>query len=377
MSTIQVDASMHGGSIEVLRAGARGPVELALRADTAADIRQWFCFDVACAKPRELVVRGVSGATYPTGFDDYAAMVSFDGRSWSRAPTERDGDDLVIVHEPLGPTARYAYFAPYSEERLERRLRKLARATGAELSSLGDSAEGRPLYAATLGPDDAARTLWVIARQHPGETPASWLLDGLMRRLAREGEGGASLLGDTRLVLVPLVNPDGAAHGNMRTSATGANLNRCWIDPDDDEAPEIAALLAHIDALGADLFVDVHADEDCAWAFPAGCEGNPGYDAAIEAGEAALRSDLAGAVAEFVDAPFYDLDAPGEADLSCAANQIGERHGCVALTLELPIKSSGGGRVRAGWSPKRAQKAGERLLDVLLAARARLDDDDG
>ena len=67
-------------------------------------------------------------------------------------------------------------------------------------------------------------------------------------------------------------------------------------------------------------------------------------------------------------------DAPGEAELTCAANQIGERHGAVSLTLELPMKGDGGGRVRAGWSPKRAVKAGESLVDVLLRARARLDE---
>jgi murein tripeptide amidase MpaA len=373
---LSIDASMFGGSIEVVRIPARGSVELALRSDTAADIRQWFCFDVqgATTRSRELVVRGASGATYPKGWDDYRAMVSFDGGAWRRAPTEYDGEDLLIVHEPRGEVARYAYFAQYSLDRLERTLRRVALA-GAEVGSLGDSAEGRPLHVAVFGADDAERTFWIVARQHPGETPASWLLEGLLRRLGRSGDDAVeALLATTRICLVPLANPDGAALGNMRTSATGANLNRAWDAPDREESPEIVAILEAIDAMGVDLFLDVHADEDCAHAFAAGCEGNPSYDDELEASEASLRDDLAGLVPEFVDEPFYELDEPGQADLSCAANQIGERHGCVALTLELPIKSSGGGRVRSGWSPKRAERAGAAIVEALLSARARLED---
>ena len=374
---LRIDDGFFAGSIEVLRVPGRGPVELALRPDSAADVSQWFCFDVedAAMRPRELVVRAVNEATFPEGFIDYEAMVSYDGRSWSRAPTDYDGTDLRIVHAPRSETTRYAYFAPYPMERLERALSKLGRKVGAQIEALGTSTEGRPVYLANLGNPDAERTMWIIAAQHPGETPASWFMHGLMRRLSRADAAVRELLATTQLCLVPLVNPDGAALGNMRTSATGANLNRCWIDPDPKEACEIAALIERIDSTGVDLFLDVHADEDCGYAFPAGCEGNPSYNAALEGSEAALRFDLAESIAEFIDESVYEPDAPGEADLSCAANQIGERHGAVSLTLELPMKGHGAGRVRAGFSPKRAMKAGENLVDVLVRARARLAED--
>ncbi len=370
---LTIDANFFGGSIEILRTRARGTVELALRPDSAADVRQWFCFDVhdSSSRPRNLVIRGAGEATYPEGFDDYAAMVSYDGRRWSRAETSFDGTDLCIMHTPASPVARYAYFAPYPLERLERSLEKLRTATGAAVASSLRSAEGRAVHVATIGDEDAERTFWIIAAQHPGETPALWFMHGLMRRLRRRDQAVTRLLERTRLCLVPLVNPDGAAHGNLRTSATGANLNRCWAEPDPQDSPEIAGLLELIDADAPDLFLDVHADEDCAYAFPAGCEGNPSFDEALEANELALRADLAAAIPEFLDEPFYEPDAPGEADLACAANQVGERHRCVALTLELPVKAGGGGRVRSGWSPKRAAKAGEHLVDVLLAARER------
>jgi murein tripeptide amidase MpaA len=373
---LRIDDDFFAGSIDVLRAPSRGDVELALRPDSAADVRQWFAFDVKddALRTRDLVVRGVGEATYPDGFVDYEAMVSYDGDSWTRAPTQYDGSDLIITHEPRQKKTRYAYFAPYSMRRLEKALAKLAHAVHCDVAPIVSSTEGRPVYVASLGPEDAARTVWIIAAQHPGETPALWFMHGLMKRLRRGDAAVRQLLGSTRLCLAPLVNPDGAARGNMRTSATGANLNRCWVDPDPEEACEVAALLERMDATGVDLFLDVHADEECSYAFPAGCEGNPSFDVALADAEGALRGDLAASFAEFLDEPFYELDAPGEAELTCAANQIGERHGAVSLTLELPMKGDGGGRVRAGWSPKRAVKAGESLVDVLLRARARLDE---
>lgn len=371
---LHVDTDFFAGSIDVIRAPARGPVELALRPDSAADVRQWFCFDVhdTSSRARDLVIRDACEATYPEGFEDYEAMVSYDGRRWSRAETTYDGSDLCMVHTPRSAVTRYAYFAPYSLERLERSLTKLEARAGAHVDDALRSAEDRPVYVTTLGNADADRTFWIIAAQHPGETPALWFMHGLMRRL-RRGDGSVRrLLARTRLCLAPLVNPDGAALGNLRTSATGANLNRCWEDPDEAEAPEIAGLLERIDLQRPDLFLDVHADEDCAYAFPAGCEGNPSFDDALEEEELAFRADLAAAIPEFLDEPFYEPDEPGAADLGCAANQIGERHGCVSLTLELPVKGGGGGRVRRGWSPKRAARAGERLVDALLATRERL-----
>lgn len=373
---LRIDDGFFGGSIEVVRARAKGPVELALRGDTAAEFSQWFAFDVEDDAPRarELVIRAAGDATYAGGFEDYAVMASDDGRRWRHAPTRFEGGDLFIEHEPRGPFMRYAYFATYDLARVERMLAKLARDAGARIDDSIRSVEDRPVYVASVGAEDAARTMWILASQHPGETPATWLAHGLARRLRAGDRAVRRLLANTRLCFAPLVNVDGAALGNMRTGATGADFNRCWQDPDADDTPEIAGLLERIDATGCDLFLDVHADEDCGYAFPAGCEGNPSWSDELAEAEAALRDDLAAAIPEFVDDPFYELDAPGEADLSCAANAIGERFGCVSLTLELPIKGNGGDRVRRGWTPKRAAVAGERLVDALLAARARMAD---
>jgi murein tripeptide amidase MpaA len=369
-----IEADFSSGSIEVLRARGQGPVELALRDDSAADIRQWFHFAVRSdsEKRRRLVIANASEATFANGWEGYRAMVQRAGRGWARAETSYDGTALTIIHEPRSAVTRYAYFAPYPVTRLDRLLGQLNEQPWVDVSQIGESVEGRPLHAVSFGDEDARRTVWIIARQHPGETPASWAMEGLLDRLANGAdEAVGALLSEARVVVVPLVNPDGAELGNHRTSASGVNLNRVWDDPSADDAPEVVAIRAAIEATGVDLFFDVHADESHVFAFAACTEGNPSYTDEIAEAEAAIRDDLAEVTPEFLDEPGYDLDEPGEADLSCAANFIGESFGCPAVTLELPIRDSQGERVKAGWSPGRAVRFGRNMVDVLRRSARR------
>ncbi|MBL9028669.1 MAG: hypothetical protein JNL21_41135 [Myxococcales bacterium] len=361
----RIDTDFPGGSIDVVRLPARGAIELALRTDSASDVRQWFAFRLdGATRARELVITNAGDASFPNGWPAYRAMTTVDGRRWRRAPTTYDGGSLVIRHEPACSAAVYAYFATYPVARLDRLLARIAPSRNLEIDVVGESVQGRVLPVLRFGAGE--QVIWLLGRQHPGEAPASFLMDGLARRLAREGDDAVAFLLERATVNVaPLVDLDGVELGNMRTNAAGRNLNRAWDDPDPDDTPEVAALVAAMEATGVDLFLDVHADESSPFAFAAGSEGNPGVTDAILGGEALLRSILEEETVEFVDEPFYPIDEPGEADLSCASNQIGERFGCPALTLELPIKDCGDERVRPGWSPARAERFGAALVDVL------------
>ena len=106
--------------------------------------------------------------------------------------------------------------------------------------------------------DDDRLEVIVSARVHPGETPASYLVDGLLSYLV--SEEAAELRKRTIFRVVPMLNPDGVALGHYRRDARGDDLNRQYADVDGTTHPSCAALLALAkDAHNLVAVIDCHA----------------------------------------------------------------------------------------------------------------------
>ena len=368
-----IDAGMDGGSIVVLdgEEDDRGEIALALRSDTAADFKQWFCFR-SIGDPgerRAFRIEGAGGSEYPDGWEGYRACASYDGEDWFRVPTRFEEGTLRFRFTPSRRSLTFAAWARYPIARHRRVVGRAVRSPRARVDVIGETVEGRPVSVITFGRQGPSSLhVWVIARQHPGETMASWCSEAIVDRLLdHEDPAIQALLEDALVHVVPWVNLDGGALGNHRTNAAGRDLNRSWDDPDPIAAPEVFAIRRAIQESGVDLFLDIHGDEALPYVFAAGCEGNPGYSPRIAALESDFAARLAMADPSFQRERGYDPDAPGEADLSCAANFIGERYDCLALTVEMPFKDDANHPDRRrGWSPERSANLGRALLDAAL-----------
>ena len=120
---MRIDSDFDGGSILVLGEADGGETALALRPDSAAELRQWFCFR-SWGEPgeeRRFRIENAGEAEYPDGWEEYRACASYDGERWFRVPTTFDGESLEIRHTPRRRLVTYAYFAPYSSA-LRRRV---------------------------------------------------------------------------------------------------------------------------------------------------------------------------------------------------------------------------------------------------------------
>ncbi len=366
-----VDADLEGGNIVVLGELRRGEVELALRPDTNASFLQWFHFRVRHAPRRGCQLRVVNAgeATFVEGFRDYQAFASYDGERWFRAPTSFDGATLTIAHAPARPEAYYAYFVPYPPARRARVVRAALRSPRARVERIGASLLGREVNLAIVGDGDhdERRKIWVIGRQHAGETMGEWFVEGLLSRLLDEDDALAgALLERAAFFVVPNLNPDGSALGNQRANAAGADLNRAWADPVDDETPEVVAVRDAMLAAGVDLFLDVHGDESIPYVFAAGSEGNPSYSARLAALENLFLDRLVAHSPDFQREHGYEPDRPGEGDRRTAANFIGEAFDCPSLTLEMPYKDNAARPALGGWTPARAMALGRAALATML-----------
>jgi protein MpaA len=90
---------------------------------------------------------------------------------------------------------------------------------GPETHVIGRSVQGRPIIAQVLGKGND--TVLIMATIH-GDEPAGTTL---VHKLAEHLRSNPQLLENRRVVLVPLVNPDGMALGT-RENARGIDLNR-------------------------------------------------------------------------------------------------------------------------------------------------------
>ncbi|MEM8798451.1 MAG: M14-type cytosolic carboxypeptidase [Pseudomonadota bacterium] len=372
-----VSSAFDSGNIEVLNAEDPGFIRLAIRKDNASDFYQWFHFDVADAKdiPLTLRIENAGKSAYPKGWEGYSACASYDRQHWFRVGTSYDGDVLTIQHMPATDHVYYAYFVPYSSERHRDLVGAMSLEPHMDVTVLGQTLDGQPLDMVRVGlPEKGKPVCWFIARQHPGETMAEWWVEGALERLSdRNDPVTATLLEKAVLYIVPNMNPDGSKRGNLRTNAAGRNLNREWREPSMKTCPEVALVRDMMDETGVDFCLDVHGDEALPYNFIAGFEGIPSATEAMLERLTTYTRLLAALSPDFQTKHGYPIAKPGQANLSMATNQIAERFGSLAMTLEMPFKDNADLPMEhTGWSPERAKYLAHDCLTTLVMMLADL-----
>ncbi len=211
--------------------------------------------------------------------------------------------------------------------------------------------------------------VWIIARQHPGETMAEWFVEGLLERLLDAADPMARRVREKAcFYIVPNMNPDGAVRGNLRTNAAGANLNREWMSPSAEASPEVLHVRTEMEATGCALFLDIHGDESLPYVFIDGVDGVPGVPAEVRTRQDVFLDALCAASPDFQRDHGYAPDRFGEEMLMLASKWVAHRFGCVSLTLEMPFKDNAllpDGQT--GWNGARSKRLGAAMLQPVLA----------
>ena len=369
---MQITSQFDSGNILVQRLDTPQTIELAIRRDTNSEFLQWFHFRLQseAGVPHRLAITNIKDSSYLEGWQDYQAVASYDREEWFRVPTRIENDQLVIEHTPDYDAVFYAYFAPYSYERHLDLVHNAQFSPRCSLSVLGQTVQGRDMHLLTIGEEgEGKRKVWVIARQHPGETMAEWFMEGFIERILDEDEPLVRKLLDSAVFyLVPNMNPDGAVNGNLRSNFAGRNLNREWMEPSMEASPEVFLVRQKMHETGVDLFLDIHGDEALPYNFVAACEGIPSYDGRIAQLETEFKRAFLAASPDFQVAQGYAVDKPGEANLTMGSTYVGEAFKCLALTLEMPFKDNADlPDYEYGWSPARSKKLAEAIFHPIAA----------
>ena len=371
---ITVSAAFDSGNIDVLRCDGPQAIDLAIRKDGKSDFYQWFHFRLSGARGQacSLRITNCAGSAYPGGWPGYRAVVSADRQHWTRTDTSYADGVLTIDVTPAADSIWIAYFAPYSIERHFDLIARVGQAPDVMTRVLGTTLDGQDLDVVELG--DGPLNVWLYARQHPGESMAEWWIEGALDALIDPANPVATALrAKATFHIVPNMNPDGSRRGHLRTNAAGTNLNREWAGPSLDRSPEVFHTLAAMDATGVDFSLDVHGDESLPHNFIAGFEGIPNITERQLGLLADYKAILARISPDFQTRVGYPASAPGKANLTMSTNQLANRFGCLAMTLEMPFKDAAENPdAVAGWSPERSMALGRDCLAALLEVIGRL-----
>lgn len=365
---MHISQNFDGGNIEIVSAESASDIRLNIRHDKDSEFYQWFYFRLSGARgvACTLKILNAAGAAYPKGFEDYRVAYSYDRQQWHRWPTALVDSELTIEITPQQDSLYFAYFTPYSMERHADLIARSLQSPRCSLEVLGQSLDGQDIDLLKIsgGGSQPTKQCWLIARQHPGETMAQWWMEGALEWLLdAENEQSRALLERCTFYIVPNMNPDGSRRGHLRTNAAGRNLNREWADPALDSAPEVYVVREAMARGGVDFFLDVHGDESLPYCFIAGVEGLAGWDANSQAQLDFYKNRLAELNPDFQTVVGYPPKAPGEANLTMAGGHVGERYGCLAMTLEMPFKDTTATPDEAvGWNGPRSKRLAHSCL---------------
>lgn len=277
----RIAASMdfEGGAAEHVRMDFSGNIRFSVPADPVGGERLWFLFRVTSPQPiRPWFIIDGDPPGSQGNWDVTRPVFSADGSDWVRAEEVRyDPPSLVLwfgrrpgfrFRAPVaGRDLRVAYFYPYTGQDLQRFLARLEGDDRVKLSVLGRSEEGRAIEAISIDerpppPSNTRQVIWIICREHPGETPASFALEGVINALLHQVAGRA-LLSKYAIRIVPILNVDGVARGNDFRNRRGIDLAEDWGSFRSSEVRALyGAMREDLAARRVALVLDLHSAND-------------------------------------------------------------------------------------------------------------------
>ncbi|MBI3986849.1 MAG: hypothetical protein HY343_08020 [Lentisphaerae bacterium] len=170
----------------------------------------WFHFrveDPGCDVLRCEMVEAHRALCWPFAPQVRPVFRRADASAWRRVPpTESDRTADVFLFEVAcrGQPTEIAFCHPYQLADWDRFFRRRLARRGARVVPLGSSAGGRPLFVCEFG--TGRSVILLTARSHAGETPGSFVLEGLLERLMDAD-------GDLAVRAIPFVDVDGVVTG--------------------------------------------------------------------------------------------------------------------------------------------------------------------
>lgn len=250
--------------------------ELMLKTDyNTNNYTQWFYFKISntkrnvpytfriinMVKPDSLYNHGMKVLSYSVkaadlhnqGWHRVGKNISYAQNTYKRKGNSKYYTlSFTVTFDYSDDSVYFAHWFPYTFTDLKYMLsdvcidaaRHKIRRTYLARTLAGNEFEGVIITNFNSPPEQIAERKWVIitGRVHPGESNASFIVEGIIRFLVSENDSAQKLRDTFVFKVVPMLNPDGVIIGNYRCSLSGNDLNRQWKSPSPRLHPEIFAV---------------------------------------------------------------------------------------------------------------------------------------
>ncbi|MEL6394100.1 MAG: M14 family metallopeptidase, partial [Bacteroidota bacterium] len=243
--TMLVDNQFDGARLNDFRQIEDGVFEaIILPENEPINSSPWYAFSLESSIPRNIELR----LSYPTAEHRYPPKLSLDGQNWipidSTQYLEQYGDSTGLAVSIDLPSGQKIYIAAQeiiSSSDVYQWCNKLAINSSVVYDTIGQSLLGRPLPVLEIneGETKDKPALVFLSRQHPPEVTGFMCFQAFIEELLSDPRAD-DFFSAYRVLVFPLINPDGVDLGHWRHNAGGIDLNRDWAYYHQPETRQVA-----------------------------------------------------------------------------------------------------------------------------------------
>ncbi len=191
----------------------------------------WYAFRIISNRYQYLTIL----LEYTGAKHRYIPKLSTDGEKWTEIPEDKvvlNADSTtVLINFPISSdTTWIAGQEIINSKRVVSWCRSLEEKDGVRLTQVGVSKLNRPLYMMDTSPNGpkGKPTVVILCRQHPPEVTGYFAMKAFVETILEPTALSDRFLKAFRVLIFPLMNPDGVDLGHWRHNAGGVDLNRDW-----------------------------------------------------------------------------------------------------------------------------------------------------
>ena len=192
----------------------------------------YFCFDIWSEIEKDIILE----LYYPNHEHRYIPKLSIDGTHWTNMDTTLfdtlRGPDLATLNLTVNSQKQFVCGQELSNtsHNLKWSQSLSDNHTHVRLDTIGYSTMNRPLLCLDVykdQPNDKPAII-IMSRLHPPEVSGYMAMQSYVETLLDTSILSTTFLENYRILIYPMVNPDGVDMGHWRHNAGGIDLNRDW-----------------------------------------------------------------------------------------------------------------------------------------------------